>query len=125
MNTTKMISIAPLTPSPVRPHLVLSVCCLSLLVVSMDATIVNVALPDIRRDLGASLSELQWVIDAYTIVLASFLMLGGATADRFGRRRVFQAGLALFTVGSLLCSFAGSVGMLIAARAVSGAIPAA
>lgn len=60
----------------------------------MDATIVNVALPDIRRDLGASLSGLQWVIDAYTIVIASFLMLGGSTADRFGRRRVFQAGLA-------------------------------
>jgi len=95
---------------------VLAICCLSLLVVSMDATIVNVALPDIRRDLGATLSELQWVIDAYTIVVASFLMLGGSTADRYGRRRVFQVGMALFTLASLSCSLAGSVGMLVAAR---------
>ncbi|MDR3414655.1 MAG: MFS transporter [Nevskia sp.] len=98
--------------------MILATCCLSLLVVSMDATIVNVALPDIRRDLGASLTGLQWVIDAYTIVLASFLMLGGSTADRFGRRRVFRAGMALFTLGSLLCSLAPGVGWLVAARVV-------
>jgi len=115
MNTT--ISPAAGGPgSPARPSLVLAICCLSLLVVSMDATIVNVALPDIRRDLGATLSELQWVIDAYTIVVASFLMLGGSTADRYGRRRVFQVGMALFTLASLSCSLAGSVGMLVAAR---------
>jgi EmrB/QacA subfamily drug resistance transporter len=91
---------------------------MSLLLVSMDATIVNVALPDIRRDLGASLSGLQWVIDAYTIVVASFLILGGSTADRFGRRRVFQAGITLFTLGSLLCSLAVGVGSLVAARVI-------
>ena len=96
--------------------LVLATCCLSLLVVAMDATIVNVALPAIRKDLDASLSGLQWVIDAYTIVLASFLMLGGATADRFGRRRVFQIGMLLFSAGSLLCSLSTSLGWLIAAR---------
>ena len=101
--------------------MVLGTCCLSLLVVSMDATIVNVALPDIRRDLNASLSGLQWVIDAYTIVLASFLMLGGSAADRYGRRRVFQTGTALFTLGSLLCSFAPSIGWLITARIVQAA----
>ncbi len=84
----------------------------------MDATIVNVALPDIRRDLGASLSGLQWVIDAYTIVIASFLMLGGSMADRFGRRRVFMVGMALFTLGSLLCSLAIGVGSLVAARVI-------
>jgi EmrB/QacA subfamily drug resistance transporter len=84
----------------------------------MDATIVNVALPDIRRDLGASLRGLQWVFDTYTIVLASFLMLGGSMGDRFGRRRVFQVGLAVFTLGSLLCSLASSVGTLVAARAL-------
>lgn len=84
----------------------------------MDATIVNVALPDIRRDLGASLTGLQWVIDAYTIVLASFLMLGGSMADRFGRRRVFQIGIALFTLGSLLCSLSVGVGSLVAARVI-------
>ncbi len=103
-------------PSAVRQAVVLATCCLSLLVVSMDATIVNVALPDIRRDLQASVRGLQWVIDAYTIVLASFLMLGGSTADRYGRRRVFQAGTALFALGSLLCSVAPSIGWLVAAR---------
>jgi EmrB/QacA subfamily drug resistance transporter len=118
MNTTNVAATAGPDLSPARRNAILAICCLSLLAVSMDATIVNVALPDIRRDLGASLRGLQWVIDAYTIVLASFLMLGGATADRFGRRRVFQAGVAVFTLGSLLCSLAGSVGMLVAARVV-------
>src|SRR3954447_12261540 len=116
MNTTKSPFTVPPPLSPARQNVVLAICCLSLLAVSMDATIVNVALPDIRQDLGASLSGLQWVIDAYTIVLASFLMLGGSTADRFGRRRVFQIGMTLFTLGSLACSLAGSVGTLVAAR---------
>jgi len=79
---------------------------------------VNLALPSIRRDLGSSLSDLQWVIDAYTLVLASLLMLGGSTGDRVGRRRTFQAGLTLFGLGSLLCSLAPSTGWLIAFRAV-------
>ena len=91
-------------------------CCLSLLIVSMDATIVNVAIPAIRSDLGASTSQLQWVIDIYTLVLASLLMLSGAAGDRFGRRRVFQIGLAVFAAGSLLCSLAPGIEMLIAAR---------
>jgi EmrB/QacA subfamily drug resistance transporter len=98
--------------------LVLAICCTSLLVVGMDATIVNVALPALRRDLDASVSGLQWTIDAYTLVLASFLMLAGSTADRVGRRRTFQVGLASFGLGSLLCSLAPSVGWLIAARAL-------
>ena len=79
-------------------------CCLSLLIVSMDATIVNVAIPNIRADLNASASQLQWVIDIYTLVLASLLLLSGAAADRFGRRRTFQIGLTVFALGSLLCS---------------------
>ncbi len=93
---------------------------MSLLIVAMDNTIVNVALPSIRRDLHASLSGLQWTIDAYTIVLASLLMLAGSTADRLGRRRTFQTGLALFAAGSLACSLAPTLGWLIAARAVQG-----
>jgi EmrB/QacA subfamily drug resistance transporter len=101
-----------------RRRVILATCCLSLLVVSMDATIVNVALPAIRKELDASLSGLQWVIDAYTIVLASFLILGGSTADRFGRKRVFQAGMLLFSLGSLLCSLAPGIGWLVAARVV-------
>jgi EmrB/QacA subfamily drug resistance transporter len=121
MNTILAPAAARPSPLPVRHNAVLATCCLSLLVVSMDATIVNVALPDIRRDLDASLSGLQWVIDAYTIVLASFLMLGGSTADRHGRRRVFQAGTALFALGSLLCSMAPGIGGLVAARVVQAA----
>src|SRR4030081_3107313 len=101
-----------------RRVLVLLICCCSLLLVSMDNTIVNVALPSIRRDLDASLSGLQWVIDAYTLVLASLLMLSGSTADRLGRRRTFQVGLATFTIGSLLCSVAPGLGWLVGARAL-------
>lgn len=95
---------------------VLVICCTSLFIVGLDNTIVNVALPSIRRDLDASVSQLQWTIDAYTLVLASLLMLAGSTADRLGRVRVFQVGLAVFTVGSLACSLAPSVGWLIAFR---------
>src|SRR6478609_5445802 len=101
-----------------RRMLVLAICCCSLFIVGLDNTIVNLALPSIRRDLGSSISGLQWVIDAYTLVLASLLMLGGSTGDRFGRRRTFQAGLCLFGLGSLLCSVAPSTGWLIAFRAL-------
>jgi len=101
-----------------RRFLVLAICCASIVVVVMDISIVNVALPAIRRDLHASVSGLQWTVDAYTLVLASFLLLAGSTADRFGRRRVFLVGLAVFGLGSLLCSLAPSTGWLIAARAL-------
>jgi EmrB/QacA subfamily drug resistance transporter len=103
-----------------RKVIILISCCLSLLIVSMDATIVNVAIPSIRTELHASASELQWVIDVYTLVLASLLLLSGATADRFGRRRVFQIGLTIFAVGSLLCSVAPDIHTLIAARLLQG-----
>ncbi|ORB62712.1 MFS transporter [Mycolicibacterium tusciae] len=102
--------------SPRRKAIILVSCCLSLLIVSMDATIVNVAIPSIRKDLGATASQLQWVIDIYTLVLASLLLLAGAAADRFGRRRTFQIGLTVFAIGSLLCSLAPNIEMLIAAR---------
>ncbi len=99
-----------------RRLLVLAVCCTSLFIVGIDATIVNIALPSIQRELHASVSGLQWTVDAYTIVVASFLMLSGSTADRVGRRRIFQAGLGLFTLGSLLCSLAPGLGWLVAFR---------
>jgi EmrB/QacA subfamily drug resistance transporter len=99
-----------------RKAIILVSCCLSLLIVSMDATIVNVAIPNIRADLGASASQLQWVIDIYTLVLASLLLLAGAAADRFGRRRTFQIGLTVFAFGSLMCSLAPNIETLIAAR---------
>jgi EmrB/QacA subfamily drug resistance transporter len=98
--------------------LVLAICCLSLFIVGLDSTIVNVALPSIGRELHSPVSGLQWIIDAYTLVLASLLMFSGATADRIGRRKTFQAGLSVFTVGSLLCSLAPGLGWLIAFRMV-------
>jgi EmrB/QacA subfamily drug resistance transporter len=98
--------------------LVLAICCMSLLIVGMDVTIVNIGLRAIRDDLHTSLTDLQWTIDAYTVVVASLLMLSGSTADRLGRRRVFKTGLTIFTVGSLLCSLAPTLGWLVAFRAV-------
>jgi EmrB/QacA subfamily drug resistance transporter len=95
---------------------VLAICCMSLLLVAIDNTIVNVALPTIGRELHASLSGLQWTVDAYTIVLASLLLLAGSTADRLGRKRTFQAGLLIFSSGSLLCSLAPGLDWLIGAR---------
>ena len=99
-----------------RRMLVLAVCCLSLFIFGVDSTIVNVALPSIQRDLHAPVSGLQWTVDAYTVVIASVLILAGSTADRFGRRKVFQIGLATFTLGSLLCSLAPGLGWLVAFR---------
>src|SRR5579884_2657936 len=96
--------------SHARRYLVLGICCMSLLIVGLDTTIVNVALPAIHQDLKASVSGLQWTIDAYTLVLASLLILSGSTADRLGRRRVFQIGLVVFSTGSLLCGLAPSLG---------------
>jgi EmrB/QacA subfamily drug resistance transporter len=101
---------------PVRPNLILGICCCSLLMVSMDATIVNVGLPSIRHEFTASIASLQWIIDAYTMVVASLLMLAGSMADRFGRRRIFQLGMGIFMLGSLWCSTAGSINALIMAR---------
>jgi EmrB/QacA subfamily drug resistance transporter len=103
-------------PSRRRRQLILAICCMSLLIVGLDNTIVNVALPSIGRELHTKVAGLQWTVDAYTLVLASLLMLSGSMADRFGRRRVFQLGLVLFTLGSLLCSAAPSLGWLIAFR---------
>ena len=99
-----------------RRLLVLAICCMSLFIVGLDATIVNVALPAIGHDLHAGVDGLQWVVDAYTLVLASLLMLSGSTGDRTGRRRTFQTGLVLFTLGSLLCSLAPGLGWLVGFR---------
>jgi EmrB/QacA subfamily drug resistance transporter len=100
-----------------RRWLILGICCMSLLIVGLDTTIVNVALPAIHHDLHASLSGLQWIVDAYTLPLASLLMLGGSTGDRLGRKRIFQTGLIVFVTGSALCFAAPSLGVLVAARA--------
>ncbi len=87
---------------------------------SLDATVVNVALPTIGRDLGGGLSSLQWVVNAYTLTLAGFLLLGGALGDRYGRRRMFLTGITWFTLASALCALAPSAPVLIAFRALQG-----
>jgi EmrB/QacA subfamily drug resistance transporter len=99
-----------------RRLLVLAICCTSLFMVGLDSTIVNVALPSIQRDLHSPVSGLQWTVDAYTLVLASLLILSGSTGDRVGRRLTFQVGLVVFTLGSLLCSAAPGLGWLVAFR---------
>ncbi|MFR0357689.1 MFS transporter [Streptomyces sp. MCC57] len=98
--------------------MVLAICCLSVGVTGIDLSIVNVALPSISRDLHASVSGLQWTVDAYSLVMACLLVLSGSMADRFGRKRVFQLGLSLFSLSSLLCGLAPGVGWLIAFRAL-------
>ena len=98
----------------------LVVLCLSLLVISLDNTILNVALPTLERDLHATSSQLQWIVDAYMLVFAGLLLTAGALGDRFGRRRALNFGLAIFGLGSALSAVAGSAGMLIASRALMG-----
>jgi EmrB/QacA subfamily drug resistance transporter len=104
---------------------VLAVLCLSVLLVSIDNTIVNVALPSIGRQLRATTSGLQWVVDGYTLAFASLLLFGGALGDRFGRRRLLRIGLVLFAATSVLASLAGTVAELVAARAAMGVAAAA
>ena len=86
----------------------------------LDGTVVNVALPDIGRDLGASTSALQWVLNGYLLTLASLILLGGSLGDRYGRRRIFVLGVLLFTAASLLCAIAPTSGLLVAARLLQG-----
>src|ERR1044072_1361914 len=101
--------------------LALYVLCAGVLMIVLDATIVNVAFPSIQDDLGFSPSNLAWVVNAYLIAFGGLLMLAGRAGDLVGRRRVFLVGLAVFTVASLVCGSAQSQGMLIAARFVQGA----
>lgn len=98
----------------------LAVCCLSMFLVGLDTTIVNVGLPTIGRGLGADTRGLEWIVDAYTLVLAALLISSGALADRFGRRRVFQCGLTVFGAASLLCAVAPTADALVAGRALQG-----
>ncbi|SOD62353.1 drug resistance transporter, EmrB/QacA subfamily [Streptomyces zhaozhouensis] len=99
-----------------RRLLILAICCMSLLIVSLDVTALNVALPDLGRELDADVSGLQWTMDVYTVVLASFLLLSGSMADRLGRRLVFRIGLVVFTTGSVLCALAPGLEWLIVFR---------
>jgi len=105
-----------LIPSPRRRLVILGTCCLAMILTVMDVSIVNIALSAIRSDLHASVAQLQWSIDGYTLVVASFLLLAGSAADRFGRRKTFQVGLGVFSLGSLLCSLAPNAPALVAFR---------
>ncbi len=98
----------------------LLVLCLGVLMIVLDTTIVNVALPSIRADLGFTETSLVWVVNAYMLSFGGFLLLGGRLGDLYGQRRVFLAGIALFTVASLACGLANTQGLLVAARAVQG-----
>ncbi|MFI6035183.1 MFS transporter [Streptomyces sp. NPDC051315] len=99
---------------------VLAICCLSLFLVGLDTTIVNVGLPSIGAGLHIGTRGLEWTVDAYTLVMASLLISSGALADRVGRRRVFRLGLVVFGVASVVCALAPGFGVLVAARAVQG-----
>jgi EmrB/QacA subfamily drug resistance transporter len=121
-----MSAVASPTPAapPDKPAthrtVVLVLVCLAQFMVVLDATIVNIALPSIQRDLGFTSGNLAWVINSYTLLFGGFLLLGGRAADLFGRKRLFLAGVALFSVASLLNGLATSQGMLIAFRALQG-----
>ena len=106
--------------SQVNPNAVLAVVAVAQFMVVLDATVVNVALPTIQGDLGFSEESLSWVLNAYTLMFGGFLLLGGRLADRLGRRRLFVAGIALFSGASLICGLAQSEGMLLVARGAQG-----
>ena len=103
-----------------RRWLILAVLSLALLVIGLDNTILNVALPTLQRDLDASNAELQWIVDAYTLVFAGLILVGGVWGDKFGRRRALFIGLAIFGVASLWGALSGDATSLTAARALMG-----
>ncbi|MFT4262076.1 MAG: MFS transporter [Nocardioides sp.] len=115
-----MTTTTATTPAPARPGLVLTVVCLCQLMVVLDITVVNVALPSIRDDLGFHASDLQWVVNAYTLTFGGLLLLGGRVADLFGQRTAAIAGLSVFGLTSLAGGLATEPGQLVAARAVQG-----
>ncbi len=105
---------------PRNRWLALAILCLALLIVNLDNTVLNVALPTLVRDLHATTTQLQWIVDAYVLVFAGLLLVAGSVADRVGRKKLFCAGLLTFAAGSAWAAFSGSTGMLIAARASMG-----
>jgi EmrB/QacA subfamily drug resistance transporter len=111
---------APAQPDAARNRWTLIAICAGTFMLLVDVTIVQVALPTIQRHLGASFTDLQWVIDAYALSLAALILTWGSISDRFGRKRVFIAGLTVFTASSLLCGLAQSINMLIWSRALQG-----
>src|SRR5205085_11779744 len=115
-----VIVAATMTPSPRTQRWTLTVVCVATAMLMLDIAVVNTALSKIADDLDTGLHGLQWIVDAYTLALASVVLTAGSLADRFGRRRLFSAGLTLFTVASLLCALANDITFLNVARAVQG-----
>jgi EmrB/QacA subfamily drug resistance transporter len=118
--STEAASPAARRTARVDPNAVLAVVCVAQFMVILDASIVNVALPTIKRDVGFSEQSLSWILNAYTLIFGGFLLLGGRLADRLGRRRLFMAGIALFSGASLVCGISQSEGMLLVARGAQG-----
>ena len=112
--------MTPLEMTDRRRWLALYVLCVGMLMIVLDATIVNVALPSIQADLGFSQASLAWVVNAYLLTFGGFLLLGGRLGDLYGHRRLFLIGLSVFTLASLACGLATTQGFLIVARAVQG-----
>ncbi|MEA2167556.1 MAG: hypothetical protein QOF76_856 [Solirubrobacteraceae bacterium] len=110
----------PQRASSFKPAATIAAACIATAMLMLDISVINTALSDMARGLSTDLSGLQWVIDAYTVPLAAVVLTAGALADRFGRRRLFIAGLVVFTAASAVCGAASGIGMLVAARAVQG-----
>src|SRR5437867_6644862 len=111
---------APVRQVRASANAVLAIVAVAQFMVVLDASIVNVALPSIQRDVGFSEQSLSWVLNAYTLLFGGFLLLGGRAADRLGRRRLFMAGMAVFSGASLLCGISQSEGTLLVARGLQG-----
>src|SRR5215469_8998333 len=107
-------------PSPTNGGWVIAVTILGSSMAFIDGTVVNIALPALQSALGATISQVQWVVEAYALLLAALLLTGGALGDVFGRRKVFAIGVALFTLASVACGFASDIQQLILARGVQG-----
>ncbi|MHB9863478.1 MFS transporter [Streptomyces sp. YIM S03343] len=122
-STTRSAAVAG-APAERHTSATLAAAVLGFFVITLDATIVNVALPSIRASLGGGITGLQWVVDGYTLMFAALLLSAGALSDRIGARRAFGSGLALFVVASAACGLAPSLGALVAARFVQGAAAA-
>src|SRR5213595_3615872 len=115
-----MKGTTPMTLDSRTRWFALYVLCLATLMIVLDVTIVNVALPSMKTDLGFSQTSLAWVVNAYLLTFGGFLLLGGRLGDLFGHRRLFLTGIASFTLASLACGLSTSQGVLVSARAVQG-----